>query len=297
MDHQEQGQSKSNASASAAEANEKHLSSLVHKPNSGMLRSLAALKAIALNTFRETVRDRVLYAILVFALVATLAGLVFGSLSVDQDIRVLEDLGLFTITIFGGIISVFIGTNLVFKEIDRRTIFLIVTKPINRWEFVAGKFLGLALCIFVTNFAMGLFLIGITSFQMGSFDHAGPIMLALVFIYAEMLLVIAMATFFSTFATPLMSMVFTISLWICGHLSNSLLSLGKLSTQASVQIITQAIYYTIPDLASLTLLRSKLVDGGAVPSSLLGIIVIYIIAYCILLIAGASLIAERKEFN
>lgn len=297
MDQEEQRQGTTNASVSTPESQEKRLSKLAHKPSSGMSRSLAALKAIALNTFRETVRDRVLYAILVFALVATLAGLVFGSLSVDQDIRVLEDLGLFTITIFGGIISVFIGTNLVFKEIDRRTIFLIVTKPINRWEFVAGKFLGLALCIFVTNFAMGLFLIGITSLQMGSLSHAGPIMLALAFIYAEMLLVIALATFFSTFATPLMSMVFTISLWICGHLSSSLLSLGKLSTQASVQMITQAIYYTIPDLASLTLLRSKLVDGGAIASSLLGTIVVYIVAYCILLIAGASLIAERKEFN
>lgn len=279
------------------EKEQKKLSSLSHKSRSGVLRSLGAVKAIALNTFRETVRDRVLYAIVVFALIATLAGLVFGSLSVDQDIRVLEDLGLFAITIFGGIISVFVGTNLVFKEIDRRTIFLIVTKPINRWEFIAGKFLGLALCIFVTNFAMGVFLIGITSLQMGSLAHAVSILVALAFIYAEMLLVIALATFFSTFATPLMSMVFTISLWVCGHLSNSLLSLGKLSTQASVQIITQAIYYSIPDLASLTLLRSELVDGRAMPSSLLGSIVAYIIAYCILLIGFASLIAERKEFN
>lgn len=279
------------------QVSEKQLSDLVHKPHGGLTRSLGTLKAIALNTFRETVRDRVLYAIVVFALVATLAGLVFGSLSVDQDVRVLEDLGLFTITIFGGIISVFIGTNLVFKEIDRKTIFLIVTKPINRWEFVAGKFLGLALCVLVTNFSMGLFLIGITSLQMGSMAHAMPILLALLFIYAEMLLVIGLATFFSTFATPLMSMVFTISLWVCGHLSNSLLSLGKLSTQTSVQVITQIIYYTIPDLASLTLLRSQLVDGGAVATSLLGSIVLYIIAYCVLLIAGASLIAERKEFN
>lgn len=281
----------------APSGQEKRLSALKHHSRTGLLRSASALKAIAWNTFRETVRDRVLYAIVFFALLATLAGLVFGSLSVDQDIRVLEDLGLFTITIFGGIISVFVGTNLVFKEIDRRTIFLIVTKPINRWEFIAGKFLGLALCIFVTNFAMGAFLIGLTSLQMGSLAHAPSILIALAFIYAEMLLVIGLATFFSTFATPLMSMVFTISLWVCGHLSHSLLSLGKLSTQASVQIMTQAVYYTIPDLASLTLLRSELVDGRMMPTSLLGSIVVYIIAYCILLIGLASLIAERKEFN
>ena len=276
---------------------EKHLSALNYERRTGILRSISAVKAIALNTFKETVRDRILYAIVVFALVATLAGLVFGSLSVDQDIRVLEDLGLFTITVFGGIISVFVGTNLVFKEIDRRTIFLIVTKPIEKWEFIAGKYLGLALCIMVTNFAMGLFLIGLTSLQMGSLAHALPLFLSLVFIYAEMLLVIALATFFSTFATPLMSMVFTMSLWICGHLSNSLLSLGKLSTQASVQLMTQIIFYCIPDLATLTLWRSELVDGRQFPAPLIASIVVYIIAYCILLVGAASLIAERKEFN
>jgi len=279
-----------------AEANEKHLSSLHRSQRASFIRSLVAVKAIALNTFKETVRDRVLYAIIIFALLATLAGLIFGSLSVDQDVRVLEDLGLFTITIFGGIISIFVGTNLVFKEIDRRTIFLIATKPINRWEFIAGKFFGLALCILVTNFAMGFFLIGISALQTGSLNHLFSLLIALVFIYVELLLVIALATFFSTFATPLMSMVFTLSLWISGHLSNSLLSLGKLSTQASVQLMTKAVYYTLPDLASLTFMRSELVDKVP-PFSAFAAIVAYVLAYCVLLLTLASMIAERKEFN
>lgn len=138
------------------------------------MKSLNTINAIALNTFRETVRDRVLYAIVIFALIATLAGVIFGQLSVDQDVRVLEDLGLGVISMFGGIIAVFIGTTLVFKEIDRRTIYLIVTKPINRWEFVTGKFLGLALCLLVTNFAMGVFFLSVICFQTGTLSVAGP---------------------------------------------------------------------------------------------------------------------------
>ncbi|MBX9720129.1 MAG: ABC transporter permease, partial [Candidatus Obscuribacterales bacterium] len=180
------------------------------------MRSLRAATAIALNTFRETVRDRILYAIVIFAFIATLAGIVFGTLSADQDARVLEDLGLFVITMFGGIIAVFVGTNLVFKEIDRRTIYLIVTKPINRWEFVSGKFLGLALCLFVTNFAMGLFFNGVVWWQTGSLDQALPMLAAEALIYVELALVVAMATFFSTFCTPLMSMLFTLGLWTVG---------------------------------------------------------------------------------
>lgn len=263
----------------------------------GTFRSLNAVKAVALNTFRETVRDRVLYAIVVFALLATLAGLVFGSLSVDQDIRVLIDLGLFTITIFGGIISIFVGTNLVFKEIDRRTIFLIVTKPINRWEFITGKFFGLALCVLVTNFAMGLFLIGIAAFQTGTLLIAPPILLALCLIYLELVLVIAIAILFSTFATPLMSMVFSLSLWICGHLTNSLLLLGKMSTDRMVQMMSEAIYYCMPDLASLTVMRGDLMDGREPQAGLLSMIVAYVLAYCIFLLTLSTIIAEKKEFN
>src|ERR1700676_5019737 len=99
-----------------------------------------AVWAIAINTFRETIRDRVLYACVVFAIFLTLAGILLGSLSVSQNLRVLEDIGLFTISTIGGVIAIFAGTNLVYKELDKRTIYLIFTKPIGRWQFILGKF-------------------------------------------------------------------------------------------------------------------------------------------------------------
>lgn len=272
------------------------------------MRSLGAISAIALNTFRETVRDRVLYAIVFFALVATVGALVFGSLSVEQDVRILEDLGLFTITAFGGIIAIFVGTNLVFKEIDRRTIFLIFSKPIRRWEFVTGKFLGLALCIGVVCFAMGLFLSGIAWWESASL-HADQnawvigqellprLFTSLVLIYVELVLVIALATFFSTFSTPLMSMLFTFGLWLAGHMSDSLKGLGDISQSASVKYISSFLYNTLPDLAMLTRMRGESLDGGIFPVADVSRICLYVLLYVILLLSFSTVIAERREFQ
>ena len=276
----------------------------ISQPVNGLqpMRSLNTVIAIALNTFRETVRDRVLYAIVIFALLATLAGIIFGQLSADQDVRVLEDLGLGVISVFGGIIAVFIGTTLVFKEIDRRTIFLIVTKPINRWEFVTGKFLGLALSLLVTNFAMGLFFLGVILWQTGNLNAVFPLFCSISLIYLELLLVIALATFFSTFATPLMSMIFTTGLWTVGHLSFSFEMLKALARDPrhlskSTEILATALQYVMPDLSKLTVIRSNYMDNIYVSAELLIYLTAYIFAYVVVLLALSTAIAERREFS
>lgn len=258
---------------------------------------LSVIGTIALNTFRETVRDRILYAIVLFAFLATLSGSIFGTLSIEQDARILLDLGLFTITVFGAVISVFIGANLVFKEIDRKTIYLIFTKPISRGQFVIGKFLGLALCIFIITFAMGLFLYGVTCLQVGFLGPLTPLLCALSLVYLEMLLLIAMATCFSTFATPLMSTLFTMGLWLCGHLSSSLLGLGQLSQSQVVKSLSQIVYFVLPDLAGLTVIRSEMIDARFASSAAILTIVAYVFSYSILLLSFATIIATRREFQ
>lgn len=261
------------------------------------MRSLGVVAAITLNTFRETVRDRVLYAIVIFALMATLAGLVLGTLSVQQDVRILEDLGLFAITIFGGLIAMFVGTNLVFKEIDKRTIYLLFTKPIRRWEFIGGKFLGLSLCLLVVCAAMGGFLFLLTGMESGDWSIGWRMAGSLGLMYVELVLVVALAIFFSTFATPLMSMFFTLGLWICGHLSGSLLALGKMSDSASVKATTEILYQMLPDLAGLTRIRGELLDGIAIPFEVAVASTAYILAYTVLLLAVATIITEEREFQ
>lgn len=273
------------------------------------MRSLHVIQAIALNTFRETVRDRVLYAILIFAVLATLAGLVFGALSVQQESRVLEDLGLATISLFGGVIAVFIGTTLVFKEIDRRTIFLIVTKPINRWEFVTGKFLGVALCCLITNFAMGVFFWLLICFQTHQFvEKLIPIASALSLVYVELLLVIALGTFFSTFCTPLMGLLFTLGFWIVGHMSFSFQMMKRLAIEngnIAVAYLSDFLRSVMPDLALLTILRGEYLDGnfGSFANGQFGTIatttniIVYVIAYVVVLVCLSTMIASRREFN
>jgi Cu-processing system permease protein len=265
--------------------------------------------AIALNTFRETVRDRVLYAFVVFAVILTLAGILLGSLSVGQSVRVLEDIGLFTISTIGGVIAIFVGTNLVYKELDKRTIYLILTKPIRRWQFIVGKFLGLSLCILIITGLMGAFLIGLSVYSGAPVNSIPNMVAAVGSICLELVLVIALATFFSTFATPLMSVIFTIGLWVAGHMGASLMALGKMSASPLVQWLFAAIYHVLPDLAKLTEVRFELItppssgawDPGVVVSHFgvdtLLLLTGYVLAYVVLLLSLSTLIIERREFN
>ena len=255
--------------------------------------------AIALNTFRETVRDRVLYAFVVFAIILTLAGILLGTLSVGQSVRVLEDIGLFTISTIGGVIAIFVGTNLVYKELDKRTIYLIFTKPIARWQFIVGKFLGLALCLFAVTVMMGAFLIA-TAYFNGERNLIAMVA-SLGLLYLELLLVNALATFFSTFATPLMSVIFTLGLWICGHLSDSLNALGNMSTNPLVKTLFAGIYHLLPDLAKLTQIRFEILAASkAAPHfspEMLIVIIAYVFAYIVILLSFATAVTERREFS
>lgn len=254
--------------------------------------------AIALNTFRETVRDRVLYAFFVFACSITVLGILLGSLSVGQDIRIIEDIGLAVIAIIGGIISVFAGTNLVYKELERRTIYVIFTKPVSSWQFICGKYLGLVGCIFVVVLAMGLFLLGLI-WMVEPSHHVAQVPLlgaSLGLVFLELLFVLALATFFSTFSNPIMSVVFTISLWFIGHLGGSLLDLSKMSTNAAVQQLLSSLYWCLPDLAQLTRIRSVLMYGREPSQEIIIYMLAYVFAYIFFLLGLASIVNERREF-
>lgn len=262
------------------------------------MKGLGKILPIAINTFRETVRDRVMYAFVLFALLITLAGIVLGSLSVAQDKRIIEDLGIFSITTIGGVIAIFVGTNLVYKEIDKRTIYLIFTKPVSRWQFVTGKFLGLALCIFVVTGLMGAFLYLVLLWQSSS----EPVSLMRLFeclglVYVELLFVIAAATFFSTFSTPLMSVLFTMALWLIAHCGQSLSMLAKMSSSDSVKQVFQAIYNILPDLAVLTQMRADVLDNRFSQPELLAVVLVYLAVYIIMLLLCGTIIAERREFT
>ncbi len=265
----------------------------------------SGLGAIALNTFRETVRDRILYAFVLFAFLFTLAGIILGSLSIGQNERILQDMGLAVISMIGGIIAIFLGTNLVYKEIDRRTIYLILTKPIARWQFVLGKYLGLSFCIFVVTGLMGIFLVGLLAVFGAEVKALVLVAQAIGLIYLELLFVIAVATFFSTFATPLMSVLFTLAIWLIGHMSQALLELSKLSQAntsdaaciPSCTKLGQVMYWIVPDLAKLTQVRYELISLRPVDCEILFYLITYILAYIIFLLLLSTLVTEQREFS
>ncbi|MBA3858105.1 MAG: hypothetical protein C0507_14465 [Cyanobacteria bacterium PR.3.49] len=256
--------------------------------------------AIALNTFRETVRDRILYALILFAAIVTVLGIVLGSLSVGQDIRILKDIGLAAISFIGGIIAVFAGTNLVYKEVERRTIYLIFTKPVSGWQFVLGKYIGLCLCVAVMVAAMGAFLVVVITAASGSVGFVEQLRQMgqeLALIYLELLFVTALATFFSTFSTPVMSVLFTLAIWLAGHLGDSLIELGKLTQNPVLSQFLSVIFYCLPDFAGLTRIRGHLLYGTVPGIEVLTYLVTYVFAYVLMLLVLAAIVTERKEFT
>ncbi len=259
------------------------------------MKSILILLAIAENTFRETIRDQVLYVLLVFAVLATLGSIILGSLSVGQNLRILEDLGVSTISLIGGLIAIFVGGSLIYKEIDRKTIYLMATKPIERWQFIVGKFLGLSWCLAVVMLAMGTFLVVIVACLSHSIQPGLIGSLALV--YLELLLIVSTATFFSTFSTPVMSVMFTTCTWFTEHLSESLRMLGKLSNSHQAGKLFDCLYYLLPDLSKVARVNSSLIGEQNLPSfELVTYLTIYILAYCALLLVLATIINESREF-
>jgi Cu-processing system permease protein len=273
------------------------------KNSTGSVNTVAPVLAIALNTFRETVRDRIIYALILFAAIVTVLGIILGSLSVGQDIRILKDIGLAAIALIGGIIAVFAGTNLVYKELERRTIYIIFTKPVSGWQFVLGKYIGLCLCVLVMVAAMGAFLAIIVASVGGGFagasffDQLKEITQELSLIYLELLFVTALATFFSTFSTPVMSVLFTLAIWLAGHLGESLLELGKLSQNPFVAQFLSVIFYCLPDFAGLTRIRGHLLYGTVPGTEVLTYLITYVLAYVLMLLVLAAIVTERKEFT
>jgi ABC-type transport system involved in multi-copper enzyme maturation permease subunit len=185
-----------------------------------VLEAAGRIWAVALNTFREAIRNRVLYVLVAFSLGLMAFSLVLGELSLHEEVRVIKDLGLAGISLFGIIMALFLGVNLLSKELDKKTVYFVIPKPLDRWEFLLGKYLGLAVTLTVVVAAMSLVLFGFVAVQGG---HHGTVMLrAEVLILLELLLLTATALFFSSFSSPYLSAMFAASLWVIGRSSPEL---------------------------------------------------------------------------
>jgi ABC-type transport system involved in multi-copper enzyme maturation permease subunit len=249
------------------------------------------LAAVAANTYRETVRERVLYNLVFFAVLMTLSGLLLNRLSVRQDEKIIKDLGLASIEIFGTLIAIFVGVSLVSKELERRSLYPLLAKPLTRHEFIVGRFLGLALTLLVNTaiMAAGLFLTLLLT--RGSFE---PVLLkAIGPIYLSLLLVVALALFFSTLASPALAAICTVCLVLAGRFSDVVLNMRDVLPDAPVALI-HFVYYALPNFQNFDF-KDRVVYGDPVSAGDLAWVCVYAATYVSLLLCGSLLAFARKE--
>lgn len=252
------------------------------------------IAAIAFNTFREAIRDRVLYSLLVFALAMIGGSIILPTLSVGGELKIIKDLGLAAIGLVGTLIAVFIGVGLVHKEIERRTLYTIITKPIRRAEFVVGKFLGLALtlAVNVAIMAAGLLLLASAMEARPTWELLLPVALT----FLKLMVVTAIAVLFSTFSTPTLSAIFTLALVVVGSLAEDLKLFAATFGGPLLQAAVAALYLVLPNLAVLDL-GGTVVHGRLVPAAVAGLAAAYGLAYVAALLAGAVWIFQYRDFK
>ncbi|MGD9580940.1 MAG: ABC transporter permease [Vampirovibrionia bacterium] len=258
---------------------------------------MSTISAIAVNTFKETIRDRVLYAILVFAIFMCLLSIVFGSLSIGNNTKIMLDFGLTSICIFGGILSIFIGTSLVFKEIDRRTIYVILSKPIDRWEFILGKFFGLSVTLTLIVTLMSLIFMGMLLLYNISMHDLYLDFASIVLIMFELYLITALSILFSSFSTPLLSMVFVGALWVIGHFNPVMLNMAQFAQSEYVLQLVTILHYILPDLSIFNIRNNIDNLDYILPLSDLFIKMLYGVIYSAIVLMIAVFAINRKEFN
>lgn len=253
--------------------------------------------AIARNAFREAIRDRVLYNLVIFVLLLTGAAIFIGDLSGGQERKIIVDLGLSAMLLFGGFIAIFVGVGLVYKEIERRTIYAIFSKPVGRGEFIVGKYLGLCLTLLVNVLIMGAGVSIALLYVSGGWDSlALRIWPAILLIYVELMILTGVALLFSSFSSPALSALLTFLVFSIGHFSADLKSLANSLGSTATRWLFHTLYYFLPNLANLSQITPA--ANGQVPAAAqVAVTLAYALAYVVVVLAASTLIFKRRNFK
>jgi ABC-type transport system involved in multi-copper enzyme maturation permease subunit len=226
---------------------------------------LSRLVAVAANTFRETVRERVLYNLVFFAILMTLSGLLLSQLSIRQDEKVLKDIGLAAMDLFGTLIAIFIGVGLVSKEIERRSLYPLLAKPLSRGELFLGKFAGLVFTLFVNLAVMTL---GLFATLLATGRGADPHLLAAIYpIFLGLVLVVALAMLFSTLTSSALASVLTVGVVVAGRYSDVVRNMRDVLPGVPPWV-TETLYAAIPNFRNFDF-KDRVTYGDPVPSDVL----------------------------
>lgn len=254
------------------------------------------ISCIAANTFREAVRDRVLYNLIVFAVLLSGAAILVGQISIDIEKLVVINLGLTAVSLFGVVIAIFIGIGLVSKEIEKRTLYTVLSRPVRRWEFIVGKFFGLAGTLVVNAFFMAIGVFGALLYVAHKFQMSDAwVLVALYFIILQFLMICSLALLFSSFSSPLLSAVFAFSLFVIGTFSEDLRNFAATAT-GFTKWLTTAAAYVVPNFSALNVIGS-VAHGQPVSGSLILYNTIYALMYSTMALCGGILIFQRRNLK
>lgn len=268
---------------------------------------MRTVRLVASAVFRESVRDRVPSTIVVFAVLLIATSYLISQLTAGQDMKIIKDLGLAALAAFGLAIAVFIGIGLVSKEVERRSIYALLAKPVSRDQFLIGKYLGLLLTLLVNLTAMALAYYAVL-FVMDwlapeSLRAAWPtpavdprLLIAIVLIFGELMIVTAVALFFSTFSSPLLSALLTVALWVAGHFNGDLRNFAAVVDQPAAVWLARALYYLVPNLAPFDV-KAEAVYGAPIAASHVALTLGYALVYVTAVLLGAMAIFRRRDFK
>lgn len=251
---------------------------------------------VATNVFREVIRDRVLYLIGIFALVLLLSNVLLPQVALGTQSKMILDLGIAAIGVAGLVVAIFVGTGLVNREIEKRTVYILNAKPLTPAEFIIGKHLGLSSVIAVMVVAMMAIYLTLLSLN-GTTYSFGSLSLAGAFLFVELMVIAAVAILFGVFTSTLLATVLTFAVYLMGHLSRDLVLLTNSVESPMVERLTGWAYLVLPDLSRLDLKNQAVYGIGMLPTppELLSN-VLYGVLYIVILLAIATIIYSQREF-
>ena len=256
--------------------------------------NLFRIWAIAANGFREVIRDRILYVIGFFAIFLALALRLLPEISVGADGKIFLDLGLAATSLLGAIVAIFVGTGLINKEIEKKTVLVLIPKPISRTEFIVGKHLGLSAVLAAMIAIMTVIYLGMLYWAKIPFSLSS-ILLSQAFLFLELAVLTAVAILFGVFTSSILATLFSFGVYFMGHISKDLLKLGAITKNANIETLTKSLYLVLPNLERFNL-KNDAVYGLLPTSSELFSTFLYGILYIVLLLTIANLIFSRRQF-
>ena len=255
---------------------------------------MGRLLALATNTFREAIRDRIWISILVFALASILFSVALKEITIGDQAKVVRSIAQGGVDFFSSVIAMFLGISIVWKELEKKTIYTILSKPIPRWMFILGKYLGLMMTVCVAVIAM----VGIYTLLM-FYEQGVPepiVFVSFGLLLVELMVLTAWATLFSSYSAPTTATVFLLSIFVIGHLADDIWLFGNQSENPAIRQIASTLYWVLPNFEALSI-RELSIHEKPIPWSQVGHASLYGIGYSTAVLSFAIVIFQRKDIK